>query len=67
MRKHIKIVHDENISYVRFVIKYLLIKCEICDKIFERKYQLRKHIKIVHDENFSDVRFVMKYLKENIN
>ena len=51
-RKHITIVHDKNLSYVRFVIKYLkLFKCEICDKIFERIYKLRKHTTIVHDEN----------------
>ena len=67
MRKHFRIVHDENLSNVRFKIKYLkLFKCEICGKIFERKYKLREHIKIVHDENFSNVRIVIKYLKENI-
>jgi hypothetical protein len=64
MKKYITIVHDENLSNVRFVIKYLkFFKCEICDKIFERKYKLRKYIKIVHDENLSNVRFVIKYLK----
>ena len=53
---------------MRFVINNLkLFKCEICGKIFERKYKLRKHIKIVHDENLSNVRFVVKFLKENIN
>ena len=52
---HITIVHDENLSNVRFVIKYLkLFKCEICDKIFEKKSKLRKHITIVHDENLSN-------------
>ena len=30
-------------------------KCEICDKIFQRKYELRRHITIVHDENFSNI------------
>ena len=44
-----------------------LFKCEICDKIFERKYKLRKHLKIVHYDNFSYVRFVIKYFKENMN
>ena len=68
MSKHITIVLDENLSNVRFAIKYLkLFKCEICDKIFERKYELRKHIRIVHDENLSNVRFVIKYLKGNKN
>jgi hypothetical protein len=63
-RKHITIVHDEILSNVRFVITYLkLFNCEICDKNFERKYELKKHIIIVHDENLSNVRFVMKYLK----
>ena len=52
---------------MRFVINNLkLFKCEICGKIFERKYKLRKHIKIVHDENLSNVRFEVKLLKENI-
>ena len=27
------------------------LKCEICDKIFERKYELGMHITIVHDGN----------------
>ena len=68
LRKHIKIVHDEKLSNVRFVTKYLkFFKCEICNEIFERKYKLRKHIKIVHDENFLNVRFVIKYFKENMN
>ena len=36
LRELIKIVHDENLSNVRFVIKYLkLFKYKICDKIFE--------------------------------
>ena len=52
LRKHYKIVHDENFPNVRFVTKYLkLFKWETCSIIFERKYRLRKHIKIVHDEN----------------
>ena len=42
-------------------------KCEICDKTFERKYELRKHITIVHDGNLLNVRFVIKYLKGNTN
>ena len=53
---------------MRFEINNLkLFKCEICGKIFKRKYKLRKHIKIVDDENLSNVRFVVKSLKENIN
>ena len=45
--------------------KYLkLFKCEICSKIFERKYGLRKHIEIVHDENFSNI-FERKYKLRN--
>ena len=67
LRKHYKIVHDENFSNVRFVINNLkLFKYEICGKIFERKYKLRKHIKIVHDENLSNVSFEVKLLRENI-
>jgi hypothetical protein len=64
LKKYFIIVHDENLSNVRFVTKYLKIfKYEICNKIFEIKYILRKHYKIVHDENFSNVIFVTKYLK----
>ena len=37
LRRHIKIAHDENLSNVKFVIKYLkLFKCNICDQIFGR-------------------------------
>ena len=83
LRKHITIVHDENLSNLTFVIKYLkdninwesilqlfmmrTFKCDICGKILEWKYELRKHITIVYDENLSNVTFVIKYLKENIN
>ena len=41
-------------------------KCEICDKIFQRKYKLKKHITIVHDENLSNVRFVIKFWSDDI-
>ena len=68
LRRHIRVVHDENLSNVRFVTKYLkFFKCEICNEVFERKLKFWKHIKIVHDENFLNVRFVMKYFKENMN
>ena len=38
-----------------------MVKCEICDKMFARKYELIKHITIAHEGHFSNVDFARKY------
>jgi hypothetical protein len=49
------------------VLPEFMVKYEICNKMFARKFEFRKHIKIAHEGNLSNVRFAIKYLKENMN
>ena len=42
------------------VLPEFILKCEICDIIFARKFEFRKHIKIAHEGNLSNLTFAMK-------